>query len=91
MFQFDEFFPSVKEWIKSTHGWKRRASAVTMIYSIRRKKGLKQVFEIADVFLKDADVIVQKGYGWMLKEAGIIQRKLLITSSNIERKCRAPH
>ena len=30
---------------------------------------LKEVFEISDILLMDKDDMVQKGYGWMLKEA----------------------
>jgi 3-methyladenine DNA glycosylase AlkD len=47
----------------------RRASAVVLIHSIKRKQSLKDVFEVADSLLTDEDVMVQKGYGWMLKEA----------------------
>ena len=47
----------------------RRASAVVLIYSVRKGEGLKDVFEISDALLVDEDIMVQKGYGWMLKEA----------------------
>ena len=30
---------------------------------------LDEVFEVADILLLDGDDMVQKGYGWMLKEA----------------------
>ena len=30
----------------------------------------KEIFEIADTLLLDADDLVQKGYGWMLKSLG---------------------
>lgn len=69
LFQFPEFFSNVKEWTRSANRWMRRASAVVLTYSIRRKKHLDYVFEIADALLVDADIMVQKGYGWMLKEA----------------------
>ncbi len=67
--QFPEFLPKLKEWAKSSNRWVRRASAVILIYPIRRMKYLDNVFEIADSLLMDQDVMVQKGYGWMLKEA----------------------
>ena len=69
IFQFPRFISNVQEWAKSANRWARRASAVTLIYSIRRGKHLEHVFEIASRLLKDKDVMVQKGYGWMLKEA----------------------
>ena len=38
---------------------------------IPAKKGkfLSDIFQIADSLLQDKDDLVQKGYGWMLKEA----------------------
>ena len=36
---------------------------------MRRKEHLGDVFETADALLIDQDIMVQKGYGWMLKEA----------------------
>jgi len=72
IFEFPEFIPQLKKWAKSKNRWARRASAVVFIYSIRRKKYLKNIFEIADILLLDKDDMVQKGYGWMLKEASNI-------------------
>ncbi len=69
IFAFPEFFTRIKTWAKSRNRWLRRASAVVLIYSLRRKKMLSQAFEIADMLLMDQDDLVQKGYGWMLKEA----------------------
>jgi 3-methyladenine DNA glycosylase AlkD len=67
--QFPKFIQKTREWTRSKNRWTRRASAVSLIYSIRRKKHLRPVFEIADALLTDQDIMVQKGYGWMLKEA----------------------
>jgi len=69
IFQFPEFITEVKKWTESKNRWFRRASAVIMIYSIRRERKLKTIFQIADELLLDEDDLVQKGYGWMLKEA----------------------
>ena len=69
IYQFPEFIPKVKEWARSKNQWLKRASAVVLIYSIRRDKYLETVFEIADLLLLDKEDLVQKGYGWMLKEA----------------------
>lgn len=69
IYQFPEYFPKVKKWAVSKNRWVRRASAVVLIYSIRKKKPLEPVFEIADILLLDEDDMVQKGYGWMLKVA----------------------
>lgn len=42
---------------------------MSLINPVRQGKLLKDVFDIADRLLEDADDMVQKGYGWLLKEA----------------------
>jgi 3-methyladenine DNA glycosylase AlkD len=69
LYQFPEYIPKTKVWIRSENRWVRRASAVCLIYAVRRKEHLDAVFAIVDALLTDPDVMVQKGYGWMLKEA----------------------
>lgn len=66
---FSQFLQKVKTWTQSQNRWMRRASAVVLIYSVKRKRNLEGVFQTADILLTDGDVMVQKGYGWMLKEA----------------------
>lgn len=68
VFQFSEVIPRVKKWTQSDNRWLRRAAAVIFIYSIRRDTSVEQGFKIADILLLDQDDMVQKGYGWMLKE-----------------------
>jgi len=67
--QYPEFIKNLKSWARSENRWLRRASAVTLILPARKGKFLEDVFEISDILLKDMDDMVQKGYGWMLKEA----------------------
>lgn len=69
VFKFPKLTINTKKWAHSNNRWLRRASAVVLIYSIRRDKLLKEAFEISDALLEDPDDLVQKGYGWMLKEA----------------------
>jgi 3-methyladenine DNA glycosylase AlkD len=68
IFVFPELIPDVKAWIPSENRWFRRGAAVVMIYTNRRGKNIEPAFEIADQLLMDEDYLVQKGYGWMLKE-----------------------
>lgn len=75
IYQFPEFLPKIKQWAKSSNMWFRRASAVVLIYSLRRKKYLKEAFTVARILLQDDEDLVQKGYGWMLKEASKAYRK----------------
>ncbi len=67
--QHPEYIKNLKVWARSENRWLRRASAVTMILPARKGKFLVDVLEISDIVLKDKDDLVQKGYGWMLKEA----------------------
>jgi len=75
IYQFPEFLPQLKKWAKSQNKWFRRASAVVLIYALRKGKYLKIAFEIAKILIKDKEDLVQKGYGWMLKEASNLYQK----------------
>ena len=66
---YPEFIERLAAWARSENRWLRRASAVTLILPARKGLFLKEVFEISDILLMDKDDMVQKGYGWMLKEA----------------------
>jgi 3-methyladenine DNA glycosylase AlkD len=66
---YPEFLSGLKKWAKSANRWVKRASAVSLIVPARKGKFLADIFEIADILHSDADDMVQKGYGWMLKAA----------------------
>lgn len=68
VYQYPEFLSKVKLWASSKNRWVKRASAVTLIYSVKRGRHLDSVFEVASELLLDKDDLVQKGYGWILKE-----------------------
>ncbi len=67
--EFPEFLPRAQAWTRSQNRWMRRAAAVSLIFAARKKKFLKNIFEVSDILLKDSEDLVQKGYGWTLKEA----------------------
>ncbi|HTY81787.1 MAG TPA: DNA alkylation repair protein [Dehalococcoidales bacterium] len=67
--KYPKFLADLKRWAKSDNRWFRRAAAVTLVLPARRGLFLPDIFQIADILLTDADDLVQKGYGWMLKEA----------------------
>jgi 3-methyladenine DNA glycosylase AlkD len=77
--EFVEKYPQsikqVKTWAESKNRWLRRASAVSLIVPAKRGGFLKEVFEIAGKLLIDQDDMVQKGYGWLLKEASRIHQR----------------
>lgn len=58
----------LKKWARSDNRWLKRASAVALIIPAKKGIFLKEAFEISDILLVDADDMVQKGYGWLLKE-----------------------
>jgi 3-methyladenine DNA glycosylase AlkD len=67
--KFPKYLQKLKKWATSQNLWLRRAAAVSLIIPARKGKYLKDIFEIADLLLTDPKDMVQKGYGWMLKEA----------------------
>ena len=68
IFTNESLVKKLKTWTKSSNRWLRRASAVSLIYSVKRDKYHTEAFKIAELLLLDEDDLVQKGYGWLLKE-----------------------
>jgi 3-methyladenine DNA glycosylase AlkD len=66
--QHPQYLKELKEWARSENRWVRRAAAVSLIVPAKHGKFLKEAFEISDILLAEKDDIVQKGYGWLLKE-----------------------
>jgi len=66
---YPEDLKRLRDLAKSDNRWMRRASAVSLIIPAKKGKFLSDILEIADILLLDKDDMVQKGYGWMLKEA----------------------
>jgi 3-methyladenine DNA glycosylase AlkD len=73
--RFPGYIERLKKWTGSENRWLRRAAAVSLIIPARRGKFLEDVFDIADILLLDEDDLVQKGYGWMLKEASRLNQR----------------
>lgn len=55
-------------WTRSKNRWKRRAAAVALVYSAKRGEHTRGILRIARPLIEDADDMVQKGVGWLLKE-----------------------
>ncbi|MBI4651410.1 DNA alkylation repair protein [Candidatus Desantisbacteria bacterium] len=66
---FPEYVKKLKTWTKSVNRWVKRSSAVTLILPAKKGMFLDDIFSISDSLMTDADDLVQKGYGWMLKES----------------------
>ncbi|MGB9902656.1 DNA alkylation repair protein [Methanothrix sp.] len=75
---FVEMYPAyiqmLKGWAGSDNRWVRRAAAVTMVLPARRGLFMSDVLEIAELLLRETDDMVQKGCGWLLKEASRCHR-----------------
>ncbi|NMB79015.1 MAG: DNA alkylation repair protein [Methanomicrobiales archaeon] len=67
--QFPDTTDELKRWTQSENRWMRRASAVSLIVPAKHGKFLHESMAIATLLLTDKDDMVQKGYGWLLKEA----------------------
>lgn len=70
-----ELVADLKRWARTDHPWLKRAAAVSLILPARKGHFLEDVFEIADILLTDEHDLVQKGYGWMLKEASRLHQQ----------------
>ncbi len=64
-----ESVSEVKSWAKSENRWLKRAAAVSLLVPAKKGQFLQEVFAVSDTLLSDEDDMVQKGYGWLLKEA----------------------
>jgi 3-methyladenine DNA glycosylase AlkD len=73
--KYPQYISNLKDWTRSENRWLRRASAMTLIIPAKQGEFLADVFEIADSLLQDKDDLVQKGYGWLLKEASRVHQK----------------
>ena len=67
--KYPDTIDELKRWTQSENRWMRRAAAVSLIVPAKRGKFLEESMAIADLLLTDTDDMVQKGYGWLLKEA----------------------
>lgn len=59
----------VLQWARSRNRWRRRAACVALIRGARKKRFFAEIVRTSDMLLDDADDMVQKGLGWLLREA----------------------
>jgi 3-methyladenine DNA glycosylase AlkD len=67
--KYPDHISRLKTMTTSDNRWMRRAAAVSLIVPARKGTFVEDILEIAKLLLTDTDDMVQKGYGWMLKEA----------------------
>lgn len=64
-----ELIARLISWTRSGNRWMRRAAAVTLIIPAKKGLFLREILAIAEKNMYDADEMVQKGTGWLLREA----------------------
>ncbi|WP_449241785.1 DNA alkylation repair protein [Desulfovibrio sp.] len=69
LLHYKEVRPRTEAWVGSPNRWLRRGAAVAFI-PLAKAEELRPVLARADALLPDADDLVRKGLGWLLKEAG---------------------
>jgi len=65
-------------WAKSKKRWHQRAAAVSLIHSTRQHKNFEHIQRITEMLLASDDDMVQKGLGWLLREAAKANPKLTV-------------
>lgn len=68
--KYPSYVTSLYDWARSENMWVRRASAVSLIIPAKRGLFLEEAFMISDLLMGDTEDLVQKGFGWLLKEEG---------------------
>ncbi len=83
---YPKHIETLKKWTASKNRWVKRAAAVSLIFPARRGEIVSDIFEIANNLLTDKDDMVQKGYGWMLKEASRLHQKEVFDFVDLHKK-----
>src|SRR5215469_7712138 len=63
------YLSHLPRWAKKKTVWHQRAAAVSLIHSTRQHKNFGDIQRITEVLLASKDDMVQKGLGWLLREA----------------------
>lgn len=62
-------------WAKKRSTWHQRAAAVSLIHSTRQHKNFQHIQKVTELLLISDDDMVQKGLGWLLREAAKANRE----------------
>jgi 3-methyladenine DNA glycosylase AlkD len=65
----DGYLTRLPRWAKKKSVWHQRAAAVSLIHSTRQHKNFDHIQLITELLLPSNDDMVQKGLGWLLREA----------------------
>jgi 3-methyladenine DNA glycosylase AlkD len=70
LLQYPALTDRMRAWSRDRNMWVRRASAVSLIPSVRRGKALDLAYATARRLHADNQDLIQKAVGWLLREAG---------------------
>ncbi|MBL7147783.1 MAG: DNA alkylation repair protein [Nanoarchaeota archaeon] len=73
-----EIIKELKKWTSSENKWKKRSAVVSLVPHARRGRFLPEIFEISLKLIPIRDNMVEKGVGWLLKEASKTKQKEII-------------
>src|SRR5271167_863306 len=65
----DSLLSRPPRWAKKRSRWHQRAAAVSLIHSTRQHRNFDDIRRITEMLLTSDDDMVQKGLGWLLREA----------------------
>jgi len=65
----EKYLPRPLLWAKKRSRWQQRAAAVSLIHSTRQHKNFAHIQKLTEMLLPSPDDMVQKGLGWLLREA----------------------
>jgi 3-methyladenine DNA glycosylase AlkD len=63
------FLACPPRWAKKNSTWHQRAAAVSLIHSTRQHKNFDRIQNVTELLIANKDDMVQKGLGWLLREA----------------------
>lgn len=66
----------VQKWVKSRNLWERRITIVATAYLIRENR-FSETLQLAKQLLGDSEDLIHKAVGWMLREVGKKDQKVL--------------
>jgi 3-methyladenine DNA glycosylase AlkD len=75
--KYPELGARMRIWAGDPNLWVRRAAAVSLIPSVRQGLAQDLAYEIARRLHADAEDLIQKAVGWLLREAGKVDERRL--------------
>lgn len=68
------YLTRLPRWAKKKSVWHQRAAAVSLIHSTRQHKNFDHIQRMTELLITSDDDMVQKGLGWLLREAAKANR-----------------